>query len=121
MEAIKSMKILITILFFILYQNGFCQTNKYTAYWSVTPNSNVTLFNIQRSSDNTNWVTAITINTKKDSLNYNADFNAYPNNFIRISAITPLTTWTSKEIQVTAVLPVVFSNVSIRKIIYLQK
>lgn len=99
------MRKLLTILSFTVCQTAFCQTNSYTAYWKVKPNSNVTSFTIQRSSDNTNWVNAIVVAASSDT-SYKANFNAYANNFIRVQAKTKDTTWSSPIIQVVSTLPI---------------
>lgn len=109
------MKILITISFIFICQRAFCQTNNYTAYWRVKPNQNIISFTIQRSSDNQNWINAAIVTATKDT-SYKADFKAFPNNFIRIVAKESNIAWNSKVIQVTAVLPVVISKFTARKI-----
>lgn len=106
------MKRILVILLILFCQKAICQTNTYTAFWKVKPNSGITSFSIQRSSDNTNWITTISVPITKDT-SYKADFNAFTNNFIRIMATTKDTVWSSPVIQVVAALPIIVSNIKL--------
>ena len=110
------MKYFITILLFIIAQKGNAQSNSYTAYWRINPNSGVTLFTVQRSSDQTHWINSATVTPNKDTLSYKAQFTAFANNFIRVQAKTIDTTWSSPIIQVVAALPVIISKFGIKVI-----